>query len=990
MNFKNYKTIFERDVKDLNSRAFLLRHEKTGARVFILSNDDENKVFTIAFRTPPADDTGVAHIMEHSVLCGSEKYPLKDPFVELVKGSMNTFLNAMTYPDKTVYPVASINDKDFKNLMSVYMDAVFKPNIYIHPEIMKQEGWNYSISDVNAPIEYNGVVYNEMKGAFSSPEGVLERETLHAMFPDTAYGFESGGDPEFIPDLTYENFIDFHKKYYHPSNSYIYLYGDMDIAERLEWMDREYLSKYDAITICSEIEDQASFSAMQRTEKYYAVSEDEPETNNTYLSYNIHCGNNLDPYKYYAMQMIQYALIDTQGAPIRQRLLDAGIGKDILSGFETGLKQEYFSIISKNADSEQAERFLEIINEEFKKAANGELSHKSLTASLNSLEFKYKEADFGGYPKGLVYGLNVFDSWLYDENEPLMHIECEETFHFLRENIESGYYENLIREWLLDSQNSALVILAPKKGLSVENDKKLEERLAAYKASLSTKEVEKLVEDTQKLAAYQEQEDSEEQKKSIPLLERNDIKRETPKFSNIEYRLEDISVIHHDYFTNGIAYISLFFDANMIPYDMLPYASLLKSVVSFVDTDQYNYAELNDEINIETGGLSMELGVYSDRYQNSRYSVLADLSFRALYENVKAAFDLVKEILFHAHYDDKKRLYEIIAELKSKLEMAINSSGHVAASMRASSYFSESECIKEHINGLEFYKFIENAEKNFNEIYPELVKGITDVLTFLLNPDNIIISYTGDQNGFDLLKNEITSFKAELTTYHDQLGENCSLPYDFHGTDIRERRYVTDEMELKQKNEGLKTSSTVQYVAKAGRYSENGADYTGAVKVFLTIMRFEYLWFNIRVQGGAYGCMCSASANGDCYFVSYRDPNLKRTLETYDKIPEYLESFDVDEREMTKYVIGTMSSIDTPLTPSIKGARDMGAYLTGTRYEDLQRAREEIIDCTVEDIRKLAPLFAKALSMNNICVVGNEAKIEEDRSFFLNVENIFE
>ncbi|MBQ6369336.1 MAG: insulinase family protein, partial [Parasporobacterium sp.] len=409
MSFRNYTTVFEKDSEDLNSRVYLLRHTKTGARVFLLSNDDKNKVFYVGFRTTPSDDTGVAHIMEHSVLCGSEKYPLKDPFVELVKGSLNTFLNAMTYPDKTVYPCASMNDKDFKNLMSVYMDAVFHPNIYKHPEILKQEGWNYSIKDADAPIEYNGVVYNEMKGAFSSPEGVLERETLHAMFPDVTYGHESGGDPACIPDLTYEQFLDFHRTYYHPSNSYIFLYGDMDLEERLDWMDREYLSHYDPIRVDSEIGKQPDFEQMAIVRKEYAISEDEPEENNTYLSYNIHCGTNLDPYKYYAMQMIQYALVDTQGAPVRQRLLDEGIGKDILSGFDTGLKQEYFSIISKNAEASQAERFLEIINDEFRKAADGQLNHRSLTASLNSLEFKYKEADFGGYPKGLIYGLNALD-----------------------------------------------------------------------------------------------------------------------------------------------------------------------------------------------------------------------------------------------------------------------------------------------------------------------------------------------------------------------------------------------------------------------------------------------------------------------------------------------------------------------------------------------------------------------------------------------------
>ncbi len=1006
MSFNKYETIFEKDIKDLGSKAYLLKHKKTGARVFILSNDDNNKVFYIGFRTPPSDDTGVAHIMEHSVLCGSEKYPLKDPFVELVKGSMNTFLNAMTYPDKTVYPVASTNDKDFANLMSVYMDAVFKPNVYVHPEIMKQEGWNYSINDANDPIEYNGVVYNEMKGAFSSPESVLERETLHALFPDNAYSFESGGDPEFIPELTYENFIDFHKKYYHPSNSFIYLYGDMNIEERLNWMDEEYLSKYDFLQIDSEIKSQPAFDEMKVVKRPYAISEDEAEEENTYLSYNIHCGDNLDPYKYYAMQMIQYALVDTQGAPIRQKLLDAGIGKDIISGFETGLKQEYFSITAKNADSAQADKFLKIINDEFREAANGKLNHRSLIASLNSLEFKYKEADFGGYPKGLIYGLGAFDSWLYDENEPLMHIVSSETFDFLRDNIESGYYEQLIKTWLADSKNSALIILEPERGLAAKRDEKLAQKLKEYKESKTAEEIAQMTADTKALAEYQEAEDTEEQKKLIPLLERSDIRRAATPFSNIEDTVDDIPVVHHDYNTNGIAYVSLFFDANMLAVSELPYLSLLKSVVSFVDTDKYTYSELNDEVNIETGSLGMDLGIYTDRYDADVYSVLADMSFRALYGNVHKAFDLVKEILFAAHYDDSKRLYEIIAELKSKLQMSINSSGHVAAAVRAGSYYSESEAVREIVNGIQFYKFVEHLEKNFDAEKDKCICGIINVLDKILKPENVIVSCTADKEGYELVKKEISSFSRDIRAYEIRKASDtkaapimtvksddtvpCGEKYSQKSLPVKDRKYKPDKAIVNKKNEGFKTSSSVQYVARTGKYLDGADEYHGSSKVFNTIMRYEYLWFNIRVQGGAYGCMCDTRSNGICSFVSYRDPNLKRTNEVYEGIPAFLENFEVDEREMTKYVIGTMSNIDMPLSPAARGSRDMGAYLTGVRFEDSQRAREEIIDCTAEDIRKLAPQIRKALEMDNLCVVGSESKIEEDRELFMTVENMFE
>ena len=980
MNYSHYTTVLERDVKDLNSKAILLRHEKTGARVFVLSNQDHNKVFYIGFRTTPSDDTGVAHIMEHSVLCGSEKYPLKDPFVELAKGSMNTFLNAMTYPDKTVYPVASTNEKDFRNLMSVYMDAVFHPNIYHFPQIMKQEGWSYSIRDKEDPIEYNGVVYNEMKGVFSSPESVLERETLHAMFPDTAYGKESGGDPRCIPDLTYEQFLDFHRTYYHPSNSFIYLYGDMDIAERLEWMDKEYLFAYDAIDVDSEVKDQSPFEKMVTVEKEFAVSEEEPLEQNTYLSFNLHCGDNLDPCKYYALQMIQYALVDTQGAPIRQRLLDEGIGKDILSGFETGLKQEYFSIIARNADAHQAERFLEIIREEFRKAADGGLNHRSLMASLNSLEFKYKEADFGGYPKGLIYGLNALDSWLYDDSKPLIHIECSDTFRFLRDSLETGYYEDLVREWLADNENGALVILKPKRGLSEEIRRQTEEKLAAFKASLSEEELEKLIQGTLDLAAYQEAEDTEEQIRTIPLLEREDISRTAPRFSNIEDKVGETCVVRHDYDTNGIAYVSLFFDCNEVSFEDLPYLSLFKSIISFVDTDQYTYSMLNDEINLVSGGLSADTGIYIQRYIDSSYSILCDVSFRTLYGNIPATMALVREILLHSHYDDGKRLYEIIAELKSKLQMVLNTAGHIVASVRAASYHSESAAVREEMNGLAFYKFVEHLESHFEEEKDTLIQKIQELTSRVFKREHLLVSYTGDSQGYESLAKELALLQEELGERSAQAGE---VP-------IQDRRYQLFTGKVERKNEGLKTSSSVQYVARCGKYIHKPEDYHGSIRVFLTIMRFDYLWMKVRVLGGAYGCMCNASSDGSCVFVSYRDPHLKKTNEVYNGIPEYLEQFEADEREMTKYVIGTMSQIDTPLTASQNGARDMSAWLTNTRYEDIQKSREEIIDCTAQDIRDLAPYMRSALEMNDLCVIGGESKIEEARDLFLNVERVIE
>ena len=973
MNDK-YEVVMERPSEDLNSKVILLKHKKSGARVLVLSNDDDNKVFFIGFRTPPHDDTGVAHIMEHSVLCGSEKYPLKDPFVELVKGSLNTFLNAMTYPDKTVYPVASRNDQDFKNLMDVYLDAVLHPNIYRHPEILKQEGWHYKIEQADDPIEYNGVVYNEMKGVFSSPEGVLEREILQSLFPDTPYGVESGGDPEFIPDLTYEAFLDFHRKYYHPSNSYIFLYGDMDVEERLAFLDEEYLEKYDAIEVDSEIPLQKPFEKRHDLTCYYSLSDEEEEAENTYLSYNVVCGSNLDAHAYYAMQMILYALVDTQGAPIKDRLLKEGIGKDILPSYENGIIQPYFSIVAKNADPENADRFLTIIQEEFQKAVDEGLNEDSLIASLNSLEFRYKEADFSGYPKGLVYGGNCMESWLYDDMQPLLHIECSETFHFLRENLKSGYFEDLVRKYLLDNPHASFLILSPKKGLTAQKEAEVAEKLEAYKMNLSPEEIEALIEDTNALAAYQEEEDPPEAAECIPLLSRDDLKRETDHYKNEETEAGGIPIIFHEYKTNGIGYLSLFFNADAVEPEMLPYLTLLKYVFSFVDTKVHGYAKLNNEINTYTGGLSMECSVYSNRVDRSKYSILVDVSAKALHTNMPKMFELLDEILFDSIYDDTGRLLKIIGEQKSRIEMALNSAGHVFAASRAASYYSKPEYAKELMNGLEYYWFIDRLTKEYDEKKEMIVQYLKDLLAQLL-ASGCLVSFTGDQEGLTLAKEGIGKLAAKLPA----------------AKTLKDRFYEKiDDSMLEQKNEGFKTPGQVQFVARSGRYGEGGVEDFGTLQVLRTIMSFEYLWFHIRVQGGAYGCMCNFTNHGLGSFVTFRDPHLKRSNEIFEQIPDYIENFEADEREMTKYVIGTMSNVDMPLTPAAKGGRDMMAYLTGATEENMRKMRADIIDCTREDIRALAPLVRRILDAGNICVVGGEKKITEDQELFQTVRNLFE
>ena len=632
-----YKVVEKRKINDLNSMSYLLEHKKTGARVALISNDDNNKVFYVGFRTPPTDSTGVPHIIEHSVLCGSREFPVKDPFVELVKGSLNTFLNAMTYSDKTVYPVASCNDKDFQNLMHVYLDAVFYPNIYKEEKIFQQEGWHYEMESVEDPLTLNGVVYNEMKGAFSSPDDVHDREVLNSLYPDTAYGVESGGDPKAIPNLTYEEFLDFHGRYYHPSNSYIYLYGDMDMAEKLIWMDEHYLSHFDKMEIDSTLALQKPFDKPVTVCKDYPVMEGESLEDNTYLSYNAVVGTSLDKELYYAMQIIDYAVCSASGAPLKLALIHKNIGTEVYSIYENGIYQPYFSIVAKNANAVQKDEFVATIEDELARIVKEGLDKKALLAGLNYYEFKYREADFGSYPKGLMYGLQMFDSWLYDDNMPFDMIEANAVFKFLREKIETDYYEQLIEKYLIHNNHKTVLVVSPKEGLTTKEEKELADKLEAYKATLSQEELQKIVEDTHALHAYQDAEEATENLEKIPMLTRADMKKEAEGFVNELREIEDTKVLFHNIHTNGIGYLRLFFDISNIPEELFAYIGIFKNVLGYVDTKNYAYGELYNEINIHTGGIGSAVNTYVNARNLEEYKLTFEVKTKVMYEELENA-----------------------------------------------------------------------------------------------------------------------------------------------------------------------------------------------------------------------------------------------------------------------------------------------------------------------------------------------------------------
>ena len=959
-----YEIIKEEELKGIHAKGYLLRHRKTKARVLLIENDDNNKVFNIGFRTPPSDSTGVPHIMEHSVLCGSKNFPAKDPFVELVKGSLNTFLNAMTYPDKTMYPVASCNDKDFQNLMHVYMDAVFYPNIYEHEEIFRQEGWSYKLDSKDDALAYNGVVYNEMKGAFSSPEGVLDRVVLNTLFPDTSYANESGGDPDVIPELTYEQFLDFHRKYYHPSNSYIYLYGDMDMEEKLEWLDKNYLSNFEEEFVDSAIMYQQPFEKMVEKTIPYSIASEESEEENTYLSYNKVIATSLDKELYLAFQILDYALLSAPGAPLKKALTDAEIGKDIMGSYDNGIYQPIFSIVAKNANEDQKQAFVDVIEEVLSDIVKNGIDTKALEAGINYHEFRYREADFGNYPKGLMYGLQLMDSWLYDEEEPFMHIEALETFEFLKEKIGTGYYEELIQKYLLDNTHGAIVIVKPEKGRTARMDAELDARLQEYKASLSQEEVEHLVRRTEALEEYQSTEDSEEVINRIPVLKREDISREIEPIINEEMNIAGIPVIFHEIETNGIGYLDVLFDMSSVEEELLPYVGILQSVLGIIDTEHYDYGELFNEINVHTGGIGTSLELYNDvtNIREKAFKATFEIKGKALYSKLPVVFDMMGEILTASKLDDTKRIKEILAMLKSRLLMKFQSAGHTTAALRAMSYASPSSKLKDMTNGIDFYKTVAYLEEHFEEEKDRLSETLFMLAKQLFRADNMMFSYTASKEGLKDLEGLTEGLKSRL----------------FEG-EVPESRCV---IHCEKKNEGFKTASKVQYVARTGNFIDNGASYTGALQILKVILSYDYLWQNIRVKGGAYGCMSNFNRIGDGYFVSYRDPNLKRTIDVYEGVVDYLKNFTVNERDMTKYIIGTMSNIDQPMTPATKGERSMNLYMNKVSAEMIREERNQILDATQDDIRALSRVAEAVLKAEQLCVVGSEDKIEENKELF--------
>ncbi|EGK58407.1 M16 family peptidase [Centipeda periodontii DSM 2778] len=955
-----FRLIRSEEIAEADGHGHTFVHEKTGARLFFLETEDDNKVFSISFRTPPVDDTGVAHIVEHSVLCGSRKYPLKEPFVELVKGSLNTFLNAMTFPDKTMYPVASRNDRDFRNLMDVYLDAVFYPAMRENPQILMQEGWHYEMDDADAPLRYSGVVYNEMKGALSAPDDLLGSCIMAALYPDTTYGYESGGDPEAIPTLTQEMFLDFHAHYYHPSNSYIYLYGDMDIAEKLAYLDRAYLSHFERIPVPSRIDRQQVFAGQVVKEHFYPIGADEPLEENAFLSLNWVIGDTTDRKRVMALQILDHALLRMQGAPLRQALIDAGLGRDVDSNYESDVLQPFFSIVVSKSEVARAEEFVRIVKETLTKLADGGLDHMLVKAALNTLEFRLRESDFGSSPKGLIYGIRMMMTWLYD-GAPADYLRYEDVLAELKEGLENGYFEQVIRESFLENPHEALVTLAPSRTLGQERAAAQEAILAEKKAAMSADEIAKVMDDCAALKAAQEAPDTEEALASIPILARSDIRKEAEHLP-LEIRdLEGTQILYSDIETNGIVYLNFYFPMAAVAQEDLQYAYLLAEMFGAVDTARHTYAELAMLRSLYTGGFGADIVAYTRAGEPDSLAPRFKLRAKVLRENLPRLFDLLAEIMTESDFTGAKRVRELIDEEKTGMELSLQRAANQVVAARIAADLTPSGRYAE-VGGLPFHDFLRAFKDDFDARHTEMQATFERILPQIFNQNDLMVSVTAPAADY-------AEIAAQLSVFRQKLSSKLfpAAPYTW---------------EIAPKNEGLMTQSRVQYVAKGANFIKLGYEYTGVLRVLETLLRYDYFWTRIRVQGGAYGAMTQFNRNGFMIFSSYRDPNLAETFTVFDETADYVRAFDVSDREMDKFIIGTMSSVDTPFTPQMKGDIAATFHLRNITWEDRQRAREEILTAQQEDVRALAPMIEAAMRENVCCVLGGEEKVHANAALF--------
>jgi Zn-dependent M16 (insulinase) family peptidase len=950
-----FERISEKDIPELRITAELFRHLKTGAELLSLVRDDENKVFGITFRTPPTDSTGVAHILEHSVLCGSRKYPIKEPFVELMKGSLKTFLNAFTYPDRTCYPVASQNLQDFYNLIDVYLDAVFYPRLT--PFTLQQEGWHFELEELGQPLSYKGVVFNEMKGAYSSPDRVLAEYSQQSLFPDHSYGLDSGGDPQFIPDLNFDQFESFHQTYYHPSNARIFFYGDDDPDQRLRLVN-EYLKDFDHQTIDSVIPLQPPFQKPTHITHPYATGDDGGDGTKGIITVNWLLAETAEAEINFALRILTYILLGMPASPLRKALIDSGLGEDLAGvGLEDELRQMYFSTGLKGIDVNNADRIESLVIDTLSTLATEGIDPLTVEAALNTVEFRFREDNSKGYPRGLLLMLRAMTTWLYDA-DPYIMLAFDAPLSAVKAKVAANpsYFEGLIDRFFLDNPHRATLILEPDPTLTEKLETAEQERLATTRKSMSREDLQRVLEDGKKLRQIQETPDPPEALASIPTLRLADLDRQNKTIPLTDMQKKETQILYHDLDTSGIIYLDVGFNLYTLPQEYLPYVPLFGRALLELGTEEEDFVSLIQRINRKTGGIHPQ-SFASSTMESDGGTAWLFLRGKALEVQSGDLMSILQDVLLKARFDNPERFRQMVLEEKARQEQKLVPQGHQVVNLRLRAHFSEADWVNEQIKGLSYFEFLQELVDRVEEDWPTALSALEHMRRLLINGESMLINVTAAEKGWSHLEPQLDGFLETLPTAPVQMVQ--WLPGESPGF------------------EGLTIPTQVNYVGKGANLYQLGYRFHGSAQVVTRYVRTAWLWDRVRVLGGAYGAFCLFNhLSGTLTFVSYRDPNLLETLETFDQTAQFLRDCDLTEGELVKSIIGTIGELDAHQLPDAKGYTSMVRYLTGDTDEKRQRLREEILNTSVADFRNLADVLEGIRTNGLVKVLGASSAIE--------------
>jgi Zn-dependent M16 (insulinase) family peptidase len=955
---KSFTLVRELDIPELNATARLYNHKRTGARLFSVINDDDNKVFSINFRTAPKDSTGVAHILEHSVLGGSEKYPVKEPFVELLKGSLATFVNAFTFPDKTCYPVASQNVEDFYNLIDVYMDAVLHPRIT--PETLMQEGWHYEITDPSEPMTYKGVVFNEMKGAYSSPDGVLETRIYNSLFPRHVYGVDSGGDPHDIPNLTYENFKAFHETFYHPSNAFIYYYGNDDPENRLALMEN-YLKSYKKKKVKSAIPDIKPFKRPKKVEYPYDAGSDKDIEKKNYLVINWMLPVTSDPVLNFSFRILGHILIGTPASPLKKALLDSGLGEDLAGvGMETELKNLVFSTGLRGTKARHARKIEKLILDTLTALAREGIDPDMVAAAMNTIEFRLRENNTGAYPVGIALMRRILTTWIHDE-DPFKLLAFASPLEAIKKHLQNDnrYFEKLIQTHLLDNVHRTILRLKPDPEIGTRVAEEERTRLANYLATLNDEQVAGLIAATRDLKKKQEAPDSKEALDTLPILQLSDLEK-TNKIIPIESsKLQETEVLHHDLFTNGILYLDLGFDLHSLSREQLPLAGIFTRLLFEMGTMTEDFVKFSQRIGKSTGGIHASTEAILRRGSKDSIAKFF-IRGKATVHHVPELLEILKDILLTVNLDHRARLKQIVLEEKASLEAALIPNGHSFALTRLDSELTEAGWINEQTSGISQLFTLRELADDIDHKWKSVLKKFEALRDALINRKNLIVNVTVDGTNWKMIRPQLDSFLGALPSKPTK-----QIAYNF--TPAPEREAFT-------------IPSQVNYVAKGADLYDLGYEFDGSAIVVTNYLSMTYVWEKLRVQGGAYGGYSIFDDHSGVFaFFSYRDPNLAASLEHYDKASSYLKGLDstrLTDKELTKAIIRAIARIDAYQLPDAKGYTSMIRYLSGDTEDFRQKIREQVLSTNGEDFIAFGETIQKLTSSDAITVIGSQTAIE--------------